>query len=94
MQKLKEELTFLKEKKRPEIMSLRLLKVGLTVILKENAEGIGLLLKNNSLIMKEEFKKLDDLIARANVIDSNNNELTMVKLFLAQLSIYINLDTG
>ena len=90
LNKLKEELVFLKEKKRPEIVaaiaearSMETLKKMLNIMQ----------LKKNNLITEGRITEINDIIARANVIDVTklNNE---GKVIFGSTVYLEDLDTG
>ena len=90
LNKLKEELTYLKEKKRPEIVAA-ISEARSHGDLKENAEYHAA--KEQQSHNEGRIQEIEDLIARANVIDvtklSNNGKVIFGS------SVYLeNLDTG
>ena len=90
LEKLKEELIFLKEKKRPEIVS-SIAEARSHGDLKENAEYHAA--KEQQSHNEGRIQEVEDLIARANVIDVTkiNNE---GKVIFGSSVFLENLDTG
>ena len=90
LQKLKEELVFLKEKKRPEIVSA-IAEARSHGDLKENAEYHAA--KEQQSHNEGRIQEINDIIARANVIDvtSINNE---GKVIFGSTVFLQNLDTN
>ena len=90
LKKLKDELIFLKEKKRPEIVSA-IAEARSHGDLKENAEYHAA--KEQQSLNEGRIEQINDIIARANVIDvtkmSNNGKIIFGS------TVYLeNLDTG
>ena len=90
LEKLKEELIFLKEKKRPEIVSA-IAEARSHGDLKENAEYHAA--KEQQSLNEGRIEQINDIIARANVIDvtkmSNDGKIIFGS------TVYLeNLDTG
>ena len=90
LKKLKDELTFLKEKKRPEIVSA-IAEARSHGDLKENAEYHAA--KEQQSLNEGRIEQINDIIARANVIDvtkmSNDGKIIFGS------TVYLeNLDTG
>ena len=90
LNKLKEELTFLKEKKRPEIVAA-IAEARSHGDLKENAEYHAA--KEQQAHNEGRIQEIEDLIARANVIDVTklNND---GKVIFGSSVFLENLDTG
>ena len=90
LEKLKEELVFLKEKKRPEIVAA-IAEARSHGDLKENAEYHAA--KEQQSHNEGRVQEVEDLIARANVIDVTkiNNE---GKIIFGSTVFLENLDTG
>ena len=90
LEKLKEELTFLKEKKRPEIVAA-ISEARSHGDLKENAEYHAA--KEQQSHNEGRIQEIEDLIARANVIDVTklNND---GKVIFGSSVFLENLDTG
>ena len=90
LKKLKDELIFLKEKKRPEIVSA-IAEARSHGDLKENAEYHAA--KEQQSLNEGRIEQINDIIARANVIDvtkmSNDG-----KIILGSTVYLENLDTG
>ena len=90
LEKLKEELIFLKEKKRPEIVSA-IAEARSHGDLKENAEYHAA--KEQQSLNEGRIEQINDIIARANVIDVTkiNND---GKIIFGSTVYLENLDTG
>ena len=90
IEKLREELVFLKEKKRPEIVSA-ISEARSHGDLKENAEYHAA--KEQQSINEGRIQEVEDIIARANIIDVTklNNE---GKVIFGSTVLLQNLDTG
>ena len=90
LEKLKEELIFLKEKKRPEIIAA-IAEARSHGDLKENAEYHAA--KEQQSYNEGRIQEIEDLIARANVIDVTklNND---GKVIFGSSAFLENLDTG
>ncbi len=90
LEKLKKELTFLKEKKRPEIVAA-IAEARSHGDLKENAEYHAA--KEQQSLNEGRIEQINDIIARANVIDVTkiNND---GKIIFGSTVYLKNLDTG
>ena len=90
LEKLKEELTFLKEKKRPEIVAA-IAEARSHGDLKENAEYHAA--KEQQSHNEGRIQEIENLIARANVIDVTNIKIDGKVIFGS--TVYLqNLDTN
>ena len=79
LKKLSEELIFLKEKKRPEIVN-SISEARSHGDLKENAEYHAA--KEQQALIESRVIAINDLIARANVLDVTKIEVGMMRLFI------------
>ena len=90
LEKLKEELIFLKEKKRPEIVAA-IAEARSHGDLKENAEYHAA--KEQQSISEGRIQEINDIIARANIIDVKNIENSGKIIFGSTVEL-INIETN